>query len=346
MVSDDDFRVVQGFLCGSPIGFSQRSGAEFHSAEISHHDDSHLLQFSGEDAVEDGLTGGSGGLAVVGTALDGVLSAADDIGKANVARVVIPTPIVGEDCRGFFLVAHGVGEGEEFGTAFGVDSFADFSDGEIGSFFERHDGALALALAALGGSVEVIEEGGDAGECRFLLVFDFDVELNLHLADASEVTDVVEFSDESHALSGEHGLSELHLVHAVVHEHLDVLDFDDLFPEVGQKAEGEIAVDDGLSEGTFFGSFGIYVNPLVVQGGVGKKVDAFLVHLQPVGFSEFLSQVLFKFFVGVDGQHFSFVFIVCLFFRVVERSRRHFLESSCIVRERMSMAAVRNASPL
>ena len=81
------------------------------------------------------------------------------------------------------------------------------------------------------------------------MVFDFDVKLNLHFADASEVTDVVEFSDEAHALSGEHGLSELHLVHAVVHEHLDVLDFDDLFPEVGQKAEGEIAVDDGLSEG-------------------------------------------------------------------------------------------------
>ena len=191
-----------------------------------------------------------------------------------------------------------------------------------------------------------IEEGGDAGECRFLLVFDFNVKLNLHLADASEVTDVVEFSDESHALSGEHGLSELHLVHAVVHEHLDVLDFDDLFPEVGQKAEGEIAVHDGLSEGTFFGSFGIYVNPLVVQGGVGKKVDAFLVHLQPVGFSEFLSQVLFKFFVGVDGQHFFFC-IYCVFvFQSRGEVARHFLESSCIVRERMSMAAVRNASPL
>ena len=51
------------------------------------------------------------------------------------------------------------------------------------------------------------------------------------------------------------------------------------------------------------GALRVDVNPLVVECGIGKGVDAVLVHFEPVGNTEFLTHVLFKFFVGVDCQH-------------------------------------------
>ena len=60
---------------------------------------------------------------------------------------------------------------------------------------------------------------------------------------------------------------------------------------------------DGLAEGAFLGTFGVNVNPLVVERGVGKGVDAFLVYLKPVGDAKLLAYVLGKFLLRIDCKH-------------------------------------------
>lgn len=146
----------------------------------------------------------------------------------------------------------------------------------------------------------MIEEGGHATEGRLLLPFDFDLETDVGLRNAAEIDDVIEFCDEAYALSAEDGLTELHFVHAVVDEHLDVVDLDGVLPKVGEKREGQVAVYNGLAVRAFRGTLFIHVNPLVIQGCVGKEVDTFLIYLEPFGGSEFLAKIAGKFVVRVD----------------------------------------------
>ena len=144
----------------------------------------------------------------------------------------------------------------------------------------------AVSLDGCGLILEVVEEGGDAFEGGFALAFDFDGELDFGLADAAEVLDVVQLGGQSHAAAGDDGLSKAHVGHAVVDEHLDVVHLDDLIPHVRQQRQREIAVGDGRLVGAFtLCALHVDMNPLVVQGGVGKHVDALLVDQQPVGMS-------------------------------------------------------------
>ena len=137
----------------------------------------------------------------------------------------------------------------------------------------------------------MIQERGHTGEGRLALVFDFDGEFDFGFHRAAKIGNALEDGDEADALTAQHGLAKLHLVHAIVHHHLEVVHRDDLLPKVGQEREREIAVHDGLSEGAFFGSLGVYVYPLVVERGVGKHVDALLRHFEPVGCAEHLAQM-------------------------------------------------------
>ena len=70
---------------------------------------------------------------------------------------------------------------------------------------------------------------------------------------------------QAYALSGEYGLPVAHVVHAVVHHHLQIVHLDDLVPKHGQERECQVAVGNRLSEGAFLGSpFRVYVYPLVI----------------------------------------------------------------------------------
>jgi len=42
-------------------------------------------------------------------------------------------------------------------------------------------------------------------------------------------------------------------------------------------------VGDGAAERALGGTFRVHVNPLVIVGGVGKRIDACLIDDQPVG---------------------------------------------------------------
>lgn len=150
--------------------------------------------------------------------------------------------------------------------------------------------------------IEMIEEGGDACERRFLLVFDLDGKFDFHFADATEVGNGLQRGDEAYALSAQNGLAEFHLVHAVVDHHLQVVDFNNLLPHVGEKGECQVAVNDCLSEGAGFCTLWVNVNPLVVEGGIGKLVDAFLADFEPFGCAENFAHVCGEVVVGVDDK--------------------------------------------
>lgn len=124
---------------------------------------------------------------------------------------------------------------------------------------------------------EVIEEGGQAFESLFLLSFYLQLELYLRLAYAAYVGYVVKACRQAHTLSGEHRLAKSHLVHAIVDKHLDVVHLDDFLPKVWKEGKGEIAMSNGRLVWAFhLGAISVHVNPLVVEGGVGKEVDALL----------------------------------------------------------------------
>ena len=79
---------------------------------------------------------------------------------------------------------------------------------------------------------EIIQEGGDTFEGGLALSFDFDFKLDFGFADAANVADGMQFSSQSHTTSRHHGLSKAHLVHAIVHQHLDVVHLNNLLPQV------------------------------------------------------------------------------------------------------------------
>ena len=135
----------------------------------------------------------------------------------------------------------------------------------------------------------MIEEGGHTRQRRFALVLDVDGELDFNLANAAEVGNAIKFRAQTNALTALDSLAETHLVHTIVDQHLDIVYLDNLFPEIRQEGERQIAVSDGRTEGTFLRALLVHVNPLVVQRGVGEKVDAVLVHLQPIRLSEGLT---------------------------------------------------------
>lgn len=83
--------------------------------------------------------------------------------------------------------------------------------------------------------VKVIKECCDARQCGLLLVFYLDGELDFHLADAAQVGYAVQCCHQAHALAAQHGLAVLHLVHAIVYHHLEIVHLDDLLPHIGQQ---------------------------------------------------------------------------------------------------------------
>ena len=118
----------------------------------------------------------------------------------------------------------------------------------------------------------MVEEGSHACERRLLLALDFNLEGDDSLADSMDVGNVCQGRNQANALSAEYRLSEFHLVHSVVDHHLQVVHLDGLLPKMGEEAECQVAVGNGLSEGAFLSTFGVHVNPLVVEGGIGEKV--------------------------------------------------------------------------
>ena len=125
--------------------------------------------------------------------------------------------------------------------------------------------------------LEIIKECGNALERLLAALLDFDAELDFGLRHTAEVGNRLQVGDEADAFARLHCLAELHLVHSVVHHHLQVVHLDNLVPQVWQHGEREVAVRDGCLVWAFLLSLlCIDVDPLMVEGGIGKHVDALL----------------------------------------------------------------------
>ncbi len=98
----------------------------------------------------------------------------------------------------------------------------------------------------------MIEEGGHTCQRRFALILDVDGELDFYFADAAEVGDAFELCAKTNALTALDGLTESHLVHTIVDQHLDIVHLDNLFPKVRQEGERQITVNDSCTKGTSF----------------------------------------------------------------------------------------------
>lgn len=150
--------------------------------------------------------------------------------------------------------------------------------------------------------IEVVEEGGDALEGRFALTFNFDFEIDFHFGNAAQILDIVQLGRHAHTATGNHRLTEAHFVHAIIHQHRDIVHLNDLLPQIGQHGEGEIAVSDGALKRAFhLSALHVDVNPLVVECGVGKFINAILVNFKPFRCAEFFAKIRLKFFVGIDN---------------------------------------------
>lgn len=119
-------------------------------------------------------------------------------------------------------------------------------------------------------------------EGKFALAFNLNLEVDFHLGNATEVLNIVEFSGHAHTAASDHSLTEAHLVHAIVHQHRDVVDLNNLSPKIWKNRKGEIAVSDGALEWAFLlSALHVHMNPLVVESGIGKLVDTVLVDFEP-----------------------------------------------------------------
>ena len=94
---------------------------------------------------------------------------------------------------------------------------------------------------------------------------------------------------------------EAQFLDAVVDQHLHVVDLQNLSPEVGEHRKVQVAVRNGRFIRAFRpGALRVHVNPLVVERGVGEKVDLLLRDRQVVGNTQLLTYVLGEFVEIVD----------------------------------------------
>ena len=149
----------------------------------------------------------------------------------------------------------------------------------------------------------MVEEGSHACERRLLLALDFNLEGDDSLADSMDVGNVCQGRNQANALSAEYRLSEFHLVHSVVDHHLQVVHLDGLLPKMGEEAECQVAVGNGLAKGTLgLGLLLIDMYPLVVEGGISEKINTFLIYNERVAAANLLTQEGEKVLVGLNDN--------------------------------------------
>src|SRR3954451_22728160 len=101
---------------------------------------------------------------------------------------------------------------------------------------------------------------------------------------AAELVDLRHFRARAHIAAGRHGRGETHLVPAVVDAEHEARRRDQLHAEAIDQAEREVAVRDRRSERALgLGALDVDMDPLIVAGEIGERVDHLLGHLTPVG---------------------------------------------------------------
>ncbi len=89
-------------------------------------------------------------------------------------------------------------------------------------------------------------------------------------------------ADAAYARVDRDGRREAELVGSVVHAERQALDVIDLLSEHRQQRQRQVAVGDGSAERALLGRLDVDVDPLLVSGRVGERVDLRLVDRVPV----------------------------------------------------------------
>lgn len=132
-------------------------------------------------------------------------------------------------------------------------------------------------------SRSALEEQDDrlGDTCRLVGTLDLDRRLHDELKAGRELGDLAEGDDGTDAGADQDGRGESHLVEAIVELRSRCLQRVDAHPEIREQRQGQVAVGDGAPERPLLGPLHVDVDPLVVTGGVGERVDPVLVDLQP-----------------------------------------------------------------
>ena len=147
----------------------------------------------------------------------------------------------------------------------------------------RHGGAAGAASAF----VEPHERLRDADGLLAALVLEVEAERQLRAAlDRLDAHDLRVHPD----LAADRQRSrEAHLVEPVVDAEREALELHDLLGELGREAERVVAVGDRAAERRLLRAVHVDVDPLVVAGDVGERVDVLLRDLVPVAGAELLA---------------------------------------------------------
>src|SRR2546429_3977156 len=143
---------------------------------------------------------------------------------------------------------------------------------------------------------------------RAVAALDLDGDEHLGLDAALDVGDLHQLGTGADALPHEDGRDETHLVDAVVDRHREAFVPGDLGQEEAGQRQREVTVGDGAAERTFLGPLDVDVDPLVVAGGLGERVDPLLGDLQPVAVAEVLALGPLHALDAVEHPHVSHPF--------------------------------------
>ncbi|MNF83802.1 hypothetical protein D3C84_661340 [compost metagenome] len=90
-------------------------------------------------------------------------------------------------------------------------------------------------------------------------------------------------------------LDETHAVEAVIDHHLQAFRQDeDVFHQFRDQRQRQETVGNGAAKWRLRGFDRVDVNELIITGGFGEQVDAFLIDGEPFGTSEFLADIIFE----------------------------------------------------
>lgn len=164
--------------------------------------------------------------------------------------------------------------------------------------------------------LEVVDESGEAFESLLLRFFHDNTHADGSLDGSAQIEELLKVGRHIDVLTGKYGLGELQFVHTVIHLTLQITHFHNLVPHYGKQRQGEVTVGNGLSERTFgLAAFLVYVNPLMVERGIGKLVDALLSDMDALATTQFLTHIFCKVFVRIDFYHDTCYFEFVVLFR-------------------------------
>src|SRR3954447_10478021 len=138
---------------------------------------------------------------------------------------------------------------------------------------------------------------------RLLAPVALEADLEHALGAARDVRDLLDLRAGPDLGGDRHGRREADLVEAVVEREREAFELEHLVVQVRAERQREVAVGDRAPERRVLRALDVHVDPLVVAGDVGERVDVLLCDLVPVGGPERLALGLLELVESGDRPH-------------------------------------------